>query len=208
MQVKLLSSTYFGPIDYFANIFQADEIQIEVEENYQKQSYRNRCSIYGANGKLDLNVPITHNKIEGKRLMTKDALIANEFNWQKLHWKSIESGYRTSPYFEFYEDDLKPLFEKKHKFLLDLNFEILETLQDLLQEEWNIYKTKEYEISPPKDILDLRKKFSPKVESKIITPEYTQVFSNKYGFIPNLSILDLIFMEGTNAEAYLRSIKI
>ncbi len=208
MQVKLLSSTYFGPIDYFANIFQADEIQIEVEENYQKQSYRNRCSIYGANGKLDLNVPITHNKIEGKRLMTKDAQIANEFNWQKLHWKSIESAYRTSPYFEFYEDDLKPLFEKKHKFLLDLNFEILETLQDLLQEEWNISKTKEYEISPPKDILDLRKEFSPKVESKIITPEYTQVFSNKYGFIPNLSILDLIFMEGTNAEAYLRSIKI
>ncbi|MCK5775379.1 MAG: WbqC family protein [Bacteroidales bacterium] len=207
MKTKLLSSTYFGPIDYFANIFQGEEIKIETEENYQKQSYRNRCSIYGANGKLDLNVPVTHNKTVGKRLKTKDALIANEFDWQKLHWKSIESAYRTSPYFEFYEDDLRPLFEKKHKFLLDLNFEVLETLQDLLQEEWNISKTKEYEMSP-EGVLDLRKEFSPKVETKIIIPEYTQVFSDKYGFISNLSIFDLIFMEGTNAEAYLRGMKL
>jgi hypothetical protein len=207
MQVKLLSSTYFGPIDYFANVFQAEETRIEVEENYQKQSYRNRCSIYGANGKLDLNVPVTHNKTIGKRLTTKEALIANEFNWQKLHWKSIESAYRTSPFFEFYEDDLRPLFEKKHKFLLDLNFEVLETLQDLLQEEWNISKTTEYEMSP-EGIIDLRKEFSPKKETKIAIPEYTQVFSNKLGFIPNLSILDLIFMEGTNAESYLRDISL
>lgn len=207
MQAKLLSSTYFGPIDYFAEIFQGDEIKIESEENYQKQSYRNRCSIYGANGKLDLNVPVTHNKTIGKRLTTKDALIANEFDWQKLHWKSLESAYRTSPFFEFYEDDLKPLFEKKHKFLLDLNFEVLETLQDLLQEEWNISKTKDYEMSP-EGVLDLRKEFSPKKESKIMIPEYTQVFSDKYGFISNLSILDLIFMEGTNAESYLRGLKL
>ena len=207
MKTKLLSSTYFGPIDYFANVFQAEEIRIESEENYQKQSYRNRCSIYGANGKLDLNVPVTHNKTIGKRLMTKDALIANEFDWQKLHWKSIESAYRTSPYFEFYEDDLRPLFEKKHKFLLDLNFEVLDILQELLQEEWNISKTKEYEMSP-EGVLDLRKEFSPKIETKIIIPEYTQVFSDKYGFIANLSILDLIFMEGPNAEGYLRGLKL
>ena len=207
MQAKLLSSTYFGPIDYFANVFQAEEIKIEVEENYQKQSYRNRCSIYGANGKLDLNVPVTHNKTVGKRLKTKDALIANEFDWQKLHWKSLESAYRTSPYFEFYEDDLRPLFEKKHKFLLDLNFEVLDTLQELLQEEWNISKTKEYEMSPA-GVLDLRKEISPKIETKIIIPEYTQVFSDKYGFISNLSILDVLFMEGPNAEGYLRGLKL
>ncbi len=207
MQTKLLSSTYFGPIDYFAEIFQGEEIKIETEENYQKQSHRNRCSIYGANGRLDLNVPITHNKTIGKRLKSKDALIANEFDWQKLHWKSLESAYRTSPYFEFYEDDLSPLFEKKHKYLLDLNFEVLDTLQDLLQEEWNISKTDEYKMSP-EGVLDLRNEFSPKKESKIVTPEYTQVFSDKYGFIPNLSILDLIFMEGTNAEGYLRGLEL
>jgi len=205
METKILTSTYFGPIDYFADIFQGEEIKIEVEENYQKQSYRNRCSIYGANGKLDLNVPVTHNKIIGKRLKTRDALIANEFDWQKLHWKSIESAYRTSPYFEFYEDDLRPLFEKKHKYLLDLNFEVLEILQELLQEKWNITKTKEYEMLP-EGVIDLRNEFSPKKETKIIIPEYTQVFSNKYGFLSNLSILDLIFMEGTNAESYLRKI--
>lgn len=207
MQVKLLSSTYFGPIDYFAHIFQGEDISIEVEENYQKQTYRNRCSIYGANGKLNLNVPVTHNKTIGKRLKTKDALIANEFNWQKLHWKSLESAYRTSPFFEFYEDDLKPLFEKKHKYLIDLNFEILETLQDILQEEWKISKTSEYIMSPTGS-LDLRNEFSPKKETKIDIPEYTQVFSDKLGFIPNLSILDLIFMEGTNAESYLRGLEL
>ena len=207
MQANLLSSTYFGPIDYFANIFQADEIKIETEENYQKQSYRNRCSIYGANGKLDLNVPVTHNKVIGKRLMTKDALIANEFDWQKLHWKSIESAYRTSPYFEFYEDELRPLFEKKHKFLLDLNFETLDIIKDLLQEDWNLSKTDEYQMSPS-GVIDLRKEFSPKIETKVIIPEYTQVFSDKYGFIPNLSILDIMFMEGPNTETYLRSINL
>jgi len=116
MQAKLLSTTYFGPIDYYAEIFQGEEIIIESEESYQKQSYRNRCYIYGANGKLALNIPVTHSKVAGKRVMTKDATIANEFDWQKLHWKSLESAYRTSPYFEFYEDDLRPLFEKKHNF--------------------------------------------------------------------------------------------
>lgn len=207
MKNILLSSAYFGPIDYFANVVQADEINIEVEESFQKQSYRNRCTIYGANGKLNLNVPVTHNKTKGSRLMIKDAMIANEFDWQKLHWKSIESAYRTSPFFEFYEDDLYPLFKKKHKYLLDLNFEALDMMQDLLQEDWTISKTEEY-FTTPNDVIDLRKEFSPKIESKIITPQYTQVFSNKLGFIPNLSILDLLFMEGTNAENYLRNLEI
>ncbi len=207
METILLTSAYFGPIDYFAHIFQAEKTIIEAEENYQKQSYRNRCSIYGANGKLDLNVPISHNKNSGKRSKTKDTLIANEFKWQKLHWKSIESAYRTSPYFEFYEDDIRPLFEKKHKYLLDLNFEVLDKLQEILQEELNISKTTEYELSPS-GVLDLRKEFSPKVETKISMPEYTQVFSNKFGFIPNLSVMDLIFMEGPNSENYLRSLEL
>jgi hypothetical protein len=207
MQTILLSSTYFGPIDYFANIIQAEKTVLEVSENFQKQTYRNRCYIYGANGRLNLNVPISHKNTSGVRRKTKDIQIANEFDWQKLHWKSIESAYRTSPFFEYYEDDIIPLFEKTHKFLLDLNLETLEIIKNLLQEDWNISKTKEYEIEPM-GVVNLRDFFTPKVQAKIDFPEYTQVFSHKQGFIPNLSVLDLLFMEGTNAENYLRNLKL
>ena len=205
MTTKLIYSTYFGPIEYYSNIVQSDNIIFEVEENFQKQSYRNRCYIYGANGKLNLNVPVSHKENIIGRKKIKDMTIANEFNWQKLHWKSIESAYRTSPFFEYYEDELIPLFEKKHKYLLDLNLETYNIIKDLLQEDWKTSKTKEY-INKPEGIIDLREGFNAKREPNTNFPEYTQVFSDKLGFIPNLSILDLLFMEGTNTENYLRKI--
>ncbi|MEN8138850.1 MAG: WbqC family protein [Bacteroidota bacterium] len=207
MQAKLLPSTYFGPIDYFAHIVQSEKSIIEVEDNFQKQTYRNRCYIYGANGKLLLNVPVKHCKNENIRRKTNDTQIANEFDWQKLHWKSLGSAYRTSPYFEFYEDELRPLFEKKYKFLADLNMDTANLIQDIIQESWDLTKTTAYEESPS-EILDLRAEFNAKKDSAVITPNYTQVFSDKFGFIPNLSILDLIFMEGPNALNYLESISL
>ena len=207
MQVKILSSAYFGPIDYFAHIVQSDSVIIEVEENFQKQTYRNRCYIYGANGKLNLNVPVSHKSSTSTRLKTKDALVAYDFDWQKLHWKSLESAYRTSPFFEFYEDELRPFFEKKHKYLLDLNLEGLDLIKELLQEDWSISKSKIYEETPS-GIIDIRNNFNAKKNSEIEIPSYTQVFSDKFGFIPNLSILDLLFMEGTNTENYLQNINL
>jgi len=197
MQDIILFSTFFGPIDYFAHIAQSENILIEIEEHYKKQSYRNRCSIYGANGRLDLNVPVRHRKSTEVRRKTRDTKVANEFDWQKLHWKSIKSAYQTSPYFEFYEDELRPIYEKKHNFLLDLNMESLNLVQDILQESWKIEQTKEY-FKSPEGLIDLRSDFSPKKNSNIEIPSYTQVFSNKLGYISNLSILDLIFMEGPN----------
>ena len=205
MKSIILSSAYFGPLEYFSEIIKSDKVIIENFDNYKKQTFRNRCYIYGANGKLLLNVPVSHNTNKGSRLNIKDAKIANEFDWQKLHWKSLESAYRTSPYFEFYEDDLRPLFEKKHKYLIDLNNESLEIVQEFLQESWDITKSNKFE-DDLKHTIDLRNKINPKIISEFKKTEYTQVFSNKLGFIPNLSILDLIFMEGPNSVNYLESI--
>lgn len=193
--------TYFSPISQYVAIFNSDEIIFEVEDNFQKQTYRNRCNIYGANGKLQLNIPIIHSH-KGIRQKTKDILIEDSFNWQINHIKSIQTAYRSSPYFEFYEDDILPLYEKKQKFLLDFNLKCHEFLMDALQENVLYSKTTEYEAeSQQKDgrfLANARKE--PIYDFK----KYVQIFDDKFGFIPNLSILDLLFMEGPNAVIYLK----
>ena len=198
----LLHPTYFPNIAHFIAVAKADTVTFEIEDNYQKQTYRNRTYIYGANGKLLLNVPVKHS--HKNRQKFKDVKIANDEKWQDLHWKSLQSAYRTSPYFEYYEDEFKPLFEKKHTFILDYNFECLELVLDCLQLDLNHSKTTEYnfDVSP---LTDLRNLVNARKEPTHSLDEYTQVFINKYGFINNLSILDLLFNEGTNALSYLES---
>ncbi len=198
--VKLFTTAYFAPLSYYVHWVSAQGIYIEMQDNYQKQTYRNRCYIYGANGKLMLNIPVEHAK--GKRLQTKDVRICNQQDWQKTHWKSICTAYMSSPYFEFYEDDLYPFFRKKEKYLIDLNFKINQLVCSILEIEMSAQKTCKY-IEHPQNILDLREVIHPKKELNMEFKAYTQVFSNKYGFIPNLSILDLIFCEGNNAMSYL-----
>ncbi|MCK5825267.1 MAG: WbqC family protein [Ichthyobacteriaceae bacterium] len=205
---KIFTTTYFGPIDYYAHIIQsANGIIIEKDDNFQKQTYRNRTYIYGANGKLMLNVPVSHITDNNNRKKTKDSIIANEFKWQKLHWKSIESAYRTSPYFEYYEDDIKPIFERKYENLFELNNDIMDFISETLQTPIEREFTEEY-FAEPENIVDLRNNFSTKKTTQIELPEYTQVFSNKLGYIPNLSILDLIFNEGPNALNYLENVSL
>ena len=198
----LLHPTYFPSLSHFVAISKADSVTFEVEDNYQKQTYRNRTYIYGANGKLLLNIPVKHS--HKNRQKYKDVKIANDENWQDLHWKSLESAYRTSPYFEYYEDEFKPLFEKNHKFVLDYNFECLELVLECLQLDLNYFKTAEYSknASP---LTDYRNLVNARKEPSFLFDKYTQVFGVKYGFISNLSILDLLFNEGTNALSYLES---
>ncbi|EDP94536.1 hypothetical protein KAOT1_10251 [Kordia algicida OT-1] len=172
-----------------------------MEDNFQKQTYRNRTYIYGANGKLMFNVPVRHNK-QQKHQKYKEIQIANETAWQRLHWKSLESAYRTSPYFEYYEDELRPLFEKRYTHLIDLNFDTIEIVNECLQLEIETSKTSEYH-SIITGMQDFRKLAVVKKEPDYGFDKYTQVFENKHGFISNLSILDLLFNEGTNALAYL-----
>ena len=198
----LLLPTYFAPISQYIALFQNDSFVFEVMDNFQKQTYRNRCYIYAAFGKLQLSVPIIHNKKYGKHQLTKDVEIDNSYHWQKQQIKTLQSAYRSSPYYEFYEDDLMPLFEQKHKFLLDLNLKTHAFIMDAIQEDIPYTKTTEYHVKP--SIEDNRNLANPKLKLSTEFQPYTQVFDNKHGFIPNLSILDLLFMEGPNTVSYLR----
>ncbi|MDP2089902.1 MAG: WbqC family protein [Flavobacteriaceae bacterium] len=199
----LLHPTYFGPISHYIMMFQHQEICFEVADNFQKQTYRNRSYIYGANGKLLLNIPVKHNKSNGRQ-KTKEVLIDNDFHWQKNHFKTFQNSYRSSPYFEFYEDDLAPLYHKTYTHLLDFNLKTHEFIIDALQEKLKICYTSDYEIESKKGE-DYRFLVEAKKEKKINLTPYTQVFDDKFGFISNLSILDLLFMEGPNALNYLEN---
>lgn len=197
----LLQPTYFSPIIQYVGISKASEIIFENEDNFQKQTYRNRCYINTANGKHLLNVPIQHNK--NVKQKTKDVKIDYKDDWNKLHLKTVETAYNSSPFFEFYIDDLLPIFEKQTTFLLDLNLKCHNFIMDALQIEIPAIKTTEYHKEV--DFLDLRKLAIAKGENQFQLERYIQVFEAKNGFISNLSILDLLFMEGPNALNYLEN---
>ncbi len=201
----LTHPAYFGSILQFCHIAQAEELVFENEDNYQKQTYRNRQYIYGANGKLSLNIPIKHTGKKNIRQKYKEVKIENDFKWQINHWRSLETAYRTSPFFEFYEDELIHLYEKEYKFLLDFNYDCFEAVSGCLQLEKEFQKTKEYHLEVPQENLqDKRYLIDAKRKRKITLETYTQVFEEKFGFIPNLSILDLLFNEGPNSVNYLQ----
>ena len=202
----LLHPTYFPNIATFTAMIQAESVYFEMHDNYVKQTYRNRCYIYGANGKLALNIPVTFS--QKNRQKYKDVRIFNDENWQDQHWKSLLSAYHTSPFFEFYEDDLQPLFKKKADFLFDFNLNCFETICDCLQMDLNPEKTKEFQAHPESNIKDLRYLVNAKKEPSFNLKSYTQVFDSKHGYLPNLSILDLLFNEGPNTLNYLESQKL
>ena len=187
MEKVLLSTAYFPPVSYFAAIRQADEVYVEQFENFGKQSYRNRCNILTANGVIPLTVPVE--KANSKTLI-KDLRIVYSTPWQKLHFKGIESAYKNSPYYEYYIDDLLPFFQKRETFLWDLNQAVLSTVLELLRGEG--------------DCIDLRNAIHPKPSRRTPGYEFTakpyrQTFSDRFPFVPDLSILDLLFCCGTDA---------
>lgn len=198
----LIHPTYFPNIAHFVAIAQAKHVIWELEDNFVKQTYRNRTYIYGANGKLLLNIPVIYS--QKNRQKYKDVTIFNSERWQLQHWKSLESAYRTSPFFEFYEDELKPLFFEDTELLLDFNLKCFEVICDCLQLDVSISKTSTFE-KEVNDTSDLRHLVNAKKETQQNFEGYTQVFGDKHGFIPNLSILDLLFNEGPNALNYLES---
>lgn len=198
----IIHPTYLPNIAHFVAMANSKEIAFEMDDNFVKQTYRNRSYIYGANGKLALNIPVVHS--QKNRQKYRDVKIFNEEKWQNLHWKSLLSAYRTSPFFEYYEDELRPLFELKTDYILDFNFKCFETICDCLQLELNYTKTEIYNNTFESGI-DLRNLVNAKKEIQFKFEPYTQVFSNKHSFIPNLSILDLLFNEGPNSIGYLES---
>jgi hypothetical protein len=199
----LLHPSYFPSISHFAAMAQSDSIIFEMEDNFQKQTNRNRTYIYSPNGVQLLNIPIKHSNLSHQK--TKDIKIEQEFDWQKQHFKSLEAAYRSSPFFEYFEDDLVPIFQKKHTFLMDLNFEALEITAKCLRMKFEFGTTAEYfhEIENP-EITDFRYLVNGKKDHSLFEP-YPQVFDDKHGFLNNLSVLDLLFNEGKFAMDYLKT---
>ncbi len=201
----IVQPTLFSPIIQFVALSNAESIVFELEDNYQKQTFRNRYLIYGANGKQMLSVPVIHPH-NGVKIKTKDVKIDHRTDWHKLHVRSLQSAYRSSPFYEFYEDEILPVFYKKQKYLIDLNLDAFEVICEALQAEFKYEKTKEYQINI-KNKEDHRPLAIAKTKQIFPLQKYTQVFDNKYGFLSNLSILDLIFNEGPNALMYLEKHK-
>ena len=193
----LLPTAYAGNIEYYSLFFRAENPVLEASEQYVKQTFRNRCSIYSTNGKLDLSIPV----FRKNHMLVADIKINNQDNWKNLHWKSITSAYKKSPFFEFYDVELKTVLDKDYGYLLDFNLAMHEFICQSLQIDSNFNKTSFYKKNL--DSTDYRKTLSPKVKSEFKHKKYIQVFSDTNEFIPNLSILDLIFCEGPNAVSYL-----
>ena len=192
----LIHPNYFPNIHQFTQIIKANNILFEVSDNYQKQTFRNRTYIYGANGKLGLFIPVIHT--HKYRELFKDVKISYDSNWMDLHLKSLQSAYRSSPYFEYFEDDFIKLYSEKEKFLADFNIKCIKLISNLLDLDLDFKISNEY-VEKTNDIIDLRDLSNARKEKKIDTPKYIQVFESKHGYINNLSIIDLIFSEGPNS---------
>lgn len=196
----LIHPTYFPNLAHFVAMVNSGVVYLEVCDNYQKQTLRNRTEIYAANGKLALTVPVSYT--QKNRQLYKDVKIANEDYWQQQHLKSLQSAYSMSPFYDYYIDDLMPLFEKQFDYILDFNLSCFDVLLDSLQIELSITETTIFE-KQPLDKTNFRTMVNRNFEVKPFQ-KYTQVFTEKYGYISNLSILDLLFNEGPNSELYLK----
>tara|TARA_B110000037_G_C17119300_1_gene505096 strand:- start:1344 stop:1958 length:615 start_codon:yes stop_codon:yes gene_type:complete len=199
----LIELQYCGSIAYFQKLLEYKEVIFEKEEYFEKASFRNRCIVSGPNGLQNLSVQIKNGR--AKKQLYKNVKIAYEHRWHHIHWQTLTSNYRSSPYFEFYEDYFEPFFNTEFENLFDFNLELFKTINKLLNLNIVFSVTEEFYKKPIKEIDDLRSFFIPKnKEVEFINKEYIQVFSSKIGFFPNLSILDLLFCEGPNAISFLK----
>jgi hypothetical protein len=197
----LLPTAYFPPVSYFIPLIRCESALIEQMETFPKQTFRNRCEIMTSAGKLNLVVPVT--KPNGNHTLTKDIEISYREPWQQHHWKSIQTAYRSSPYFNYYADIIQPLFELKETSLIANNQIIISLLNKIIGLGSKFEFTQDY-IKQPVDLIDLRSAISPKKKPEGLSfQEYPQVFSHKFGFVKNLSVLDLIFNLGPDTKRYL-----
>ncbi len=196
----LIHPSYFPNIASFVGMANSSETTFEIHDNYQKQTYRNRTHIYSANGKLALHIPIHFS--QNNRQLYKDVKIADDGKWQLIHWKSLQSAYSTSPFFEYYKDDLAPLFHEKQDYIMAFNMKCLTVILDCIQMDLNYILSNNFEKNT--EHVDLRFLINAKNENEFQINSYTQVFTNNHGFISNLSILDLLFNVGPNTLNYLQ----
>lgn len=203
MATPLLEIQYLPPIPYIATWLQAPAICLEQHEHYTKGSFRNRCHIATASGILRLSVPLRKGKHQ--QMPITEVMIDNATNWQSQHWKSIQTAYGKAPYWLDYADAFLPLYEKNYERLWNFCLDGLKIIRQALQLRTEFLLTESYQTEVPEGILDLRNTFTPDRQATSPLP-YPQIFEERTGFTPYLSILDLIFCLGTEASAYLKKI--
>lgn len=207
MNTILLSSAYLAPVEYYTKLYAADRVLVERYDHYMKQTYRNRCVIVGANGTLALTIPTE--KDDHPKVLMKDVRISDHGNWRHVHWNALESAYRNSPFFEYYADDFRCFYEKKYPFLWDFNQALCEVVCSLIDLHPKMAGTADYQTELSDGVADFRQLIHPKIDYKEADPSfhplpYYQVFKEKFGFIPNLSIVDLLFNMGPESLLVLR----
>ena len=220
MNTALLQTTYFGPIQWYQKLYRYDHCLIEQCDSFQKQTYRNRCIIATANGLQALTVPVENEKgdcnatlskreMRNEKCLLRDIRISDHNQWRRVHWNALQSAYSESPFFEYYADDLRCFFEKKYDFLIDFNEAIRQKICELIDIHPQVEYTSSFlsphlpTPSPLDDFRDIIHAKHPQPDADFQPKEYWQVFRHKHGFLPNLSILDLLFCMGPEAIFYL-----
>lgn len=206
MTTALLSSTYFGPIQWYQKLNRYDRCMIEQHDNFIKQTYRNRCVIPTTNGLQSLSIPVTTVADSPiSKTPMKDIRISDHGNWRHIHWNALTSAYGESPFFEYYQDDIRPFFERRWEFLIDFNMEIMQKMNELLDIRPTTSLTDEF-VPSVNDVADFRDVIRPKhagYDAGFNPKRYYQVYQQKFDFQPNMSILDLLFNEGNESVLYL-----
>lgn len=201
-----LGSAYLAPVQYYTKLYAYPHIYVEQYDNYIKQTYRNRCIIASADGPLALTIPTE--KTDSLKCLMKDIRISEHGKWRHLHWTAIESAYKNSPYFDYYQDDLRPFYEKRYDFLYDFNEQLCRTICELIDLHPEIQRTKDYKQEFSTDEYDFREMIHPKKnyssDTGFYAHPYYQVFETRHNFLPNLSIIDLLFNMGPESLLILR----
>ena len=199
-----LTTAYLAPVEYYVALANAETVFLEQFDSYEKQTYRNRCNILTANGINTLSIPVE--KPSGIKILTHDVRISGHNDWQIQHWRSIESAYNSTPFFEYYKDDFQPFYEKKWDFLWDFNLELQAKVLELLDLQPDLKYTEDYQVALNEGVVDLRDSIHPKKENSVtILKPYYQVFEQRFGFQENLSIIDLIFNMGNESQLIIHS---
>jgi hypothetical protein len=212
MTTALLQTTYFGPVQWYQKLKRYDHCVIEQYDSYQKQTYRNRCVIATANGLQALTVPVDHSPLTIDHVQCKDLRISDHNQWRRVHWNALQSAYSESPFFEYYADDIRPFFEQKYEFLIDFNEAIRQKMCELLDIETSVSYSSGFRVHGSgfrvqgswfMDFREVIHAKHPQDDPDFQPRSYWQVFQHRYGFQPNLSILDLLFCMGPEAVFYL-----